>query len=342
MNNAAAKVLTGLLARLEPTQPAHARAMALSQLSGLIDASRGSDLHELQELISGTSAIASLVDLLDAHQTQLHQPALSILGNLAIGDQDQEGAEMVRDELYRLGSIRKVLPHIFAMDRTTLICALGCMQNLLQDMETVRIVQSDGCTPRLHELVESGEDEEVREYASGCLANMRVVILHEALAVSDMQEETSALVISSAARRMLARRHAKRLRKDGRCRRVGATITLVGLLGLLLAALQLMTQQEPLLARFQTLMSTPSPPPSGATLPIPPMPPAPPSPPPPPSPRPPGFRASPRGRGVGGFGRIRSPPPHASKADRPPSRPPSASNSKHSAKRETRSPERSV
>ena len=94
MSQAGAKVLTGLLARLEPTQPAHARAMALSQLSGLIDASRGSDLYELQELISGTSAMASLVDMLDARQAQLHQPALSILGNLAIGNQDDQGAEL--------------------------------------------------------------------------------------------------------------------------------------------------------------------------------------------------------------------------------------------------------
>ena len=336
-HQAGAKVLTGLLARLEPTQPAHARAMALSQLSGLIDASRGSDLYELQELISGTSAMASLVDMLDARQAQLHQPALSILGNLAIGNQDDQGAELVRDELYRLGSIRKVLPHIFAKDRMTLICALGCMQNLLQDMETVRIVQSDGFTPRLHELVEVGGDKEVQEYAAGCLANMRVVILHEALAVSDMQEESSAVVISAAARRMLARRHAQQLRRDGRCRRIRAATALVGLLCLLPSALLMMNHGEPLLTRFQTLMTASSLPHSTAPPPMPPMPPNPPSPPPPPSPRPPGFRASPRGRGVSGFGRNRSPPPQASKSFHDQERPrASVGSSKYNAKREPR------
>ena len=96
-----------------------------------------------------------------------------------------------------------MLTKLLASDWMTLVYTLGAVQNTCTELEYVELMQEMGIVPRLQELVRSG-DQQLEQYAKGCLANMRQTILVSATKkqMRAATEKSAALKIQADTRRL--------------------------------------------------------------------------------------------------------------------------------------------
>ena len=162
-----ANVVTNLL------QDEDAQAAAVAQLANLIDQAEGAAAEAVGQTIRDFGAMMPLLDLLERPDTQ--QDALRVLGNLASNAVDSR-AEETKRLLHDLGAFPRVLPLIHSHSPSTVTYALGAVQNMLTRPEYAMLMRELGAENRLRDLLDTAEDETLRHFARGCLANMRAVL----------------------------------------------------------------------------------------------------------------------------------------------------------------------
>ena len=154
---------------------ADAQARAATRLADLIDGANGDDAMRLAAFLRSSNSLELLVELLDRTATQ--QDALRILGNLASSAVDVNAAE-TKQLLDRLGAFPRVLPLIYSRSTTTVVYALGSVQNMCARREYALQMRAIGADERLREIVERApsEDDQAKHFARGCLSNMDAVL----------------------------------------------------------------------------------------------------------------------------------------------------------------------
>jgi len=179
---------------------------ALTSLAEAIDSSFGDDAAALCEFLRVAGCVSIIVRLLEHERPDIHQPALLLVGNIASEAVDV-AADKTKHVLKRMSAFEKLLVHLFTDDWTTLVYALGALQNTCAEVEYVELMQEYGATVRLQEIVSSG-DAQLEHFAKGCLANMRQVMLVKATRkqIQQQTEKAAAVLIQSDARRLIARK----------------------------------------------------------------------------------------------------------------------------------------
>ena len=105
-------------------------------------------------------------------QVKIHQMALLLVGNLSSKEVDSR-SKSTRRLLRGLATFEKVSEHLFSTDRVTLLYALGSLQNMCSDSQYVDHLQELGAASRLRELTGLKDDDEIVQYARGCMLNVR-------------------------------------------------------------------------------------------------------------------------------------------------------------------------
>ena len=145
---------------------------AVAKLAELIDHAVGEEAMRLASYLRGAGCLAPLLALLENHRTQ--QDALRILGNLASSAVDAQAAETKR-LLDELGAFERILPLIYAQSVTTVVYALGSVQNLCAKREYALHMRRTHADARLRELINGGAGGQAGEGrgAGACCASSR-------------------------------------------------------------------------------------------------------------------------------------------------------------------------
>ncbi len=160
-----AEVVTGLLADEETS------AMAGRQLAEIVDNVEGGKAQAVGAAIRDFGAMQPLLEMLKREDTQ--QDALRVIGNLASEAVDAR-AEETKILLHELGGFDEVLPLIYSPSDTTLVYALGAVQNLCTRAEYARRMRQTFADERLRQICQTGKSD-LRRFADGCLKNMAAV-----------------------------------------------------------------------------------------------------------------------------------------------------------------------
>ena len=146
---------------------------AVSKLAELIDRVIGDEAERLASYLRENGCLAPLLTQLENPRAQ--QDALRIIGNLASSAVDAQAAETKR-LLDELGAFQRILPLIYAQSVTTVVYALGSVQNMCAKREYAVHMRSTGADARLHELINNGAGGQAGRFARGCLSNMEAVL----------------------------------------------------------------------------------------------------------------------------------------------------------------------
>ena len=182
----AVEVLPALLDDLDRRDAASTEAVdaAAMHLCLLFDSAAGDEAAVLGEALrsSGARGLPRIISLLDdgTRSASVHQSCLLLLANLAAPDIDPHGR--IASDLKDLGALRRMLEHV-ATDRPvlTVAYALGAIRNNANTVQEVELMSSRGTITQLQALANgerSSEDASgrLRQYAAGCLINVRQII----------------------------------------------------------------------------------------------------------------------------------------------------------------------
>ena len=148
---------------------------ALSQLAQITETSVGVEAEDLCEHLRVAGAVGLISGLLEHDDAAIHQTAMLLIGNIASETYDPK-ADATKLLLKRHRAFGTMLRHLFSSDTVTLEYTLRAVQNTCAELEYVELMQEMGAVARVQELVSSG-NEQLEQYALGCLANMRQTIL---------------------------------------------------------------------------------------------------------------------------------------------------------------------
>jgi len=173
-----------------------------------VDTSFGEEADWLCEFLRKSGAVHSISEIVDSPEPHNCNMALLLIGNIASDAVDSK-ADETKAILKQTGAFGRLLPHLWTEDWMTLVYALGAVQNTCTELEYVELMQEFGCVPRLQDLLRLG-DPQLKQYAKGCLANMRQTILAEATLrqLQNQKYSGAAKLIQKKARRRIARKKA--------------------------------------------------------------------------------------------------------------------------------------
>lgn len=176
VNKAASHALALVEAVMREDLNTAATGRSLVELGKALDASSDEMAATLCASIRECGCIWRLVKLLDHSETIVHRMATMILANTAALEVDPVGAASSKRMILEAGGFVKVLTKIFAEESTTIMYALGAVQNLCcADLRCIETLQRVGAEVRLLELSKS-PDARIARYAQGCLTNVRLTL----------------------------------------------------------------------------------------------------------------------------------------------------------------------
>ena len=135
----------------------------------------GDSTIALCEELRASGAVAVISNLLTHEAAQIHQLAIYLVGNLA-SDAVDPHADVSKRELKQAGAFDHLLPYLFSTDEATLLPALVAIQNVCLEIEYVNKLRGAGGIKRLQHIVGLA-DPQLRQYAQGCLDNVRAVTI---------------------------------------------------------------------------------------------------------------------------------------------------------------------
>jgi len=177
------------------------RLSALTQLGLTLDRAEDTEAAELCAQLREAHALDHFLRLLrEPLQPSLHPLALMLVGNMCSKQADPQ-AQLTHEALATAHGFEAILPFLFADDSTTLIYALGAVQNTCGEARYQDMLLKLELASLLQEHVHS-ENETLATFAKGALANMNATTLEQyssaELRVSDEQPEHTFLAESLA------------------------------------------------------------------------------------------------------------------------------------------------
>jgi hypothetical protein len=152
----------------------------LYALAELLDKASEDTSDALCAELRGMGAVAVISKLLTHEAKQIHQLAISIIGNLASTALDPQ-AGLSNGLLKQAGAFDHLLRHLLTTkDDTTLLYALIAIQNMCVEIEYVNKLKAAGGIKRLQHIV-GQTDPQLRQFAQCCLDNARTVVVIDAM-----------------------------------------------------------------------------------------------------------------------------------------------------------------
>ena len=108
---------------------------ALGHLATIVDTLYGEDAEAFCEYLRVAGAVSAICDLCVSHPApEVHHQTLMLLGNLASEAVDSQ-ASLTKAIIRRHGTFEVMAASLFSSDWTTLVYALGAVQNICHEMQ---------------------------------------------------------------------------------------------------------------------------------------------------------------------------------------------------------------
>ena len=151
----------------------------LYALAELLDKASEDTSDALCAELRGMGAVAVISKLLTHEAKQIHQLAISIIGNLASTALDPQ-AGLSNGLLKQAGAFDHLLRHLFSTDQGIMLLTVVAIQNMCVEIEYVNKLKAAGGIKRLQHIV-GQTDPQLRQFAQGCLDNARTVVVIDAM-----------------------------------------------------------------------------------------------------------------------------------------------------------------